>query len=421
MDTNVLAVGAATAAAAVAYFYLTAEPERKQVGPKGTEGLLNPGDKEYDEKITELWGGPPPKHFESYLKEWSSSHKVEGKKVCLITGGTGGIGFYVAKLLAHLGYELILPARTGFESEATGSVAAIKAAVPGAIITVPNATLDLQSLQSVRVFSKNIRDDFACIDLLCLNAGRGGSKGDDREETTDGVEAIVQVNAVSHFLLTSELLPLLQKSSAARVISQSSIARLCNCPGLKESADAKVTKLADLNGTDKSDFNAFHQYQLSKACNVFFTIALNKRLKAAGVDNVTAVVTDPGFAATGVNIQHNLGHSFLGMPNGTVNTKTLHGLAGAHHAADGALTMVMACIDKDVKRNDWFTPTKNGVAGSAAGPPAKGDPANHKDACTDPLNFNPDARFQCSWPNDSHEVFWKQAMGWTDAKWNGLF
>ena len=48
------------------------------------------------------------------------------------------------------------------------------------------------------------------IDLACFNAGRGGSKGDVREETKDGIEAIVHVNTVSHFLLAAELMPLLQ-------------------------------------------------------------------------------------------------------------------------------------------------------------------------------------------------------------------
>ena len=33
-----------------------------------------------------------------------------------------------------------------------------------------------------------------------------------------------------------------------------------------------------------------------------------------------AVATDPGFASTGVNIQHNLGHSILGAPDGVVPT-----------------------------------------------------------------------------------------------------
>jgi hypothetical protein len=107
-------------------------------------------------------------------------------------------------------------------------------------------------------------------------------------------------------------------------------------PGLKAT---KTKKLADLNGTDASSFNAFHQYQviqcnvvhacvcdnsdvlscvvinnvslqvlcvhsfittyvfslqLSKACNVFFTAALSDRLVEAGVRNVTALVCDPG-------------------------------------------------------------------------------------------------------------------------------
>ena len=51
---------------------------------------------------------------------------LEGK-VALVTGGSGGIGFYASKLLARLGYEIILPARTGFDEEVAGAQQAIAA------------------------------------------------------------------------------------------------------------------------------------------------------------------------------------------------------------------------------------------------------------------------------------------------------
>merc|ERR550525_242893 len=94
--------------------------ERKAPGPAGTEKLLNPGDPNYDKNMTKQWGGPPPKHYPRCWEEWPAKYTGAGK-VALVTGGTGGIGFYVAKMLAHLGYQLILPVRTGFDDEAKGA------------------------------------------------------------------------------------------------------------------------------------------------------------------------------------------------------------------------------------------------------------------------------------------------------------
>lgn len=65
-------------------------------------------------------------------------------------------------------------------------------------------------------------------------------------------------------------------------------------------------------------------------------MALNARLEAAGIDNIVAIATDPGLTCTGVNIQHNLGHSLLGVFDGWIPTAFIHDVAG-HHAADGSV------------------------------------------------------------------------------------
>ena len=83
-----------------------------------------------------------------------------------------------------------------------------------------------------------------CIDVLALNAGRGGGAKDPRDQTDDGCEAIMQVNALSHALLTHEIMPLLRASPSARVVSQTSGARF----------GAKPEKAQDINGTDAANF-----------------------------------------------------------------------------------------------------------------------------------------------------------------------
>jgi hypothetical protein len=140
---------------------------------------------------------------------------------------------------------------------------------------------------------------------------------------------------------------------------------------------------------------------LSKAANCLFTRAVNKRLEAEGATHVIAVVVDPGLACTGVNFQHDLTSSMLGLASGF--TRVMHNVAGyaqtkypfvfhwtkcplffhwiikpstwggpfakaaalltRHHAADGALPMVLAAIDPHAQRNNWYSPEKGSVYG----------------------------------------------------------
>jgi len=68
-------------------------------------------------------------------------------------------------------------------------------------------------------------------------------------------------NVYGHLVLAAELMPLLKTSPGARVVTQSSGARLLKGPG----------KIADLDGTDAANYNGFDQYCLSKACCVLMT------------------------------------------------------------------------------------------------------------------------------------------------------
>lgn len=132
---------------------------------------------------------------------------------------------------------------------------------------------------------------------------------------------------------------------------------------------------------------------------------------------VLALIVEPGFAATGVNAQHNLAHSLFCVPRWLslvapplLSTKFLH--AVGCHASDGALPMVLAATSHDVQPNDWFTPVSR-----FAGEPIRADPSSHADAALDPLN----ERSTSSWPPESTEVFWEQAARWTgcaNSRWS---
>jgi NAD(P)-dependent dehydrogenase (short-subunit alcohol dehydrogenase family) len=237
-----------------------------------------------------------------------------------------------------MGYTVVIPLREGLEFEASGAKLAIQRSVgEDCEVIVPRVPLDLGSFKSVRAFAKEVQAILAGrgagLSLLCLNAGRGGSRGDPHELTGDGQEAILQINALSHMLLTAELLPLLRQApKGARVVSQSSGARKL----WRDDSDVPRRMVEEMNGRANTAYDAFRyaeprvrqsakcrlrccrrfnqcystvglltvsQYCLSKAANCFFTLALNERLvhaqTAAGRGHVIALATDPGFASTG--------------------------------------------------------------------------------------------------------------------------
>lgn len=86
-------------------------------------------------------------------------------------------------------------------------------------------SLDLCSFKSVRDCAKNLLTNEAAIHILINNAGVGM---DLYEKTEDGNETTLQVNHLSHFLLTLLLLPKIQSSSPnCRIINVASLAYIC--------------------------------------------------------------------------------------------------------------------------------------------------------------------------------------------------
>lgn len=81
--------------------------------------------------------------------------------------------------------------------------------------------LDLASLASVRECAKEILDQELHLHLLINNAGIMLCP---KAETEDGFELQMGTNHFGHFLFTMLLLPLVQKSTPARIVNISSVA-----------------------------------------------------------------------------------------------------------------------------------------------------------------------------------------------------
>ena len=134
----------------------------------------------------------------------------------LVTGGNNGMGKGVAKVLAGIDnqiHEIIILCRSEERGQAT-----IKEIED---LTKNNKTsmvlCDLTKLQDVRNVIKEIRNQHDFMDGIFINAGLGYAP--ERVETEDGMDPHFQVNYLSQFMLTLNLLDLLEKSGkGGRVI-----------------------------------------------------------------------------------------------------------------------------------------------------------------------------------------------------------
>ena len=196
----------------------------------------------------------------------------------LITGASSGIGRVTALALARAGHRIVLAGRGERKHQ---PVLDEIAALPGA----PEARwlpLDLGDLASVAACVKAFEALGWPLHTLILNAGLAGQRG----RSASGFEMAFGVNHLGHFALTQALLPCLQASAPARVITVASKMHF-RAKGLDW--DALQQPTASLTGVP--------EYNASKLANVLFATELARRLAGTGVESY---VVHPGIVATDV-------------------------------------------------------------------------------------------------------------------------
>lgn len=125
----------------------------------------------------------------------------------LITGATNGMGKGVARALAaRADVELVLLGRSASLLRQTAAELA-RLSTPERISTV---RCDLSRLREVRAAIAELRSRHATLDALFVNAGIGYAPR--REATEDGLDAHFQVNYLAQFMLTLNVLDLLEGS-----------------------------------------------------------------------------------------------------------------------------------------------------------------------------------------------------------------
>ncbi len=164
------------------------------------------------------------------------------KKIILLTGATDGIGFETAKIFVSQGHTLLLHGRNA------AKLAHIKEVLTElndtAIIEAYQA--DLSKLSEVIALASTIKQYHSAIDVLVNNAGVFKISP---SVTEAGYDVRFIVNTIAPYVLTKQLLPLMNTQS--RIVNLSSAAQapvnlqaLKECHSLSDSEAYAQSKLA---------------------------------------------------------------------------------------------------------------------------------------------------------------------------------
>ena len=278
-------------------------------------------------------------HLENVIKNHAQDMS---NKIVAITGTTSGTGYVCARELSKKGATVILLNRDSERSRQSYSQL-LKSVPEGKFDPIP---CDLQSFASVRSAMEKIRSKYEKIDVLVNNAGVMALKD---QATKDGYDVQMQTNVISHFLITKELFPLLKKSTRARIVNHSSMARLGG-PLKMDFFEKKGGQLGG-DGTEEENLSfkgpRWERYHQTKLANAAFTYGLKKKLEEKNITNVIPLLAHPGLARTKLQVT-------TAVDGGMDGKSEL--MNQAQSAEDGATGIIRASMDENAKSGDFYGP-----------------------------------------------------------------
>lgn len=188
----------------------------------------------------------------------------------ILTGATSGIGYAMAKRLAH-DYELILGCRD--EIKANKLLKELNTMVPGCKVTFHH--LDLADFSSIEAFSGRIIQDFESIDVLVNNAGVYMER---YATTVQGFEMTIGVNFIGTYYLTTLLEDTISRGDKPQIIN------MCSKAGLYGKYTNDIEKF-------RNHAHGFRGYAASKKLAIMMSIHQSKKLKPY---NISVNAIHPG-------------------------------------------------------------------------------------------------------------------------------
>jgi NAD(P)-dependent dehydrogenase (short-subunit alcohol dehydrogenase family) len=273
-------------------------------------------------------------------------------RIYVVTGGTSGMGFEDARALAAAGARVVIAARNPDRGDE--AIARIRAETPAAELQFEH--VDLADLESVRALASRLRSTLPRIDGLINNAAIMAPP--ERGVSPQGLEAQFATNYAGHFVLTAELLPLLRRSDAARVVTLSSIAAL---RGRIDFDDLQSER----------GYEPMVAYAQSKLACLMFARELQRRSDAAGW-GLQSLAAHPGVAVT----------ELVARGPGLDSEQGQQWASRREHyqtAAQGAIPTLFAATAPDAVGGAYYGPIGpqevNGPLGLATVPPTAQDAA----------------------------------------------
>jgi NAD(P)-dependent dehydrogenase (short-subunit alcohol dehydrogenase family) len=198
-------------------------------------------------------------------------------KIALVTGANSGLGYYTSLELARKGAHVVVAARN--KEKGNAAVERIRSEVPEADLQFMK--LDLANIELVKYFADAFIEEYERIDIMINNAGVMAIP---LMRTVQGFEMQFGTNHLGHFALTALMLRFIEQTPGARIVNVTSLMH-------------KYGKFDfdDLNW--QKSYNKWAAYSQSKLSNLYFTLELDRRLRAAGM-KTAVMAAHPGYAAT---------------------------------------------------------------------------------------------------------------------------
>ncbi|KUG21134.1 MAG: SDR family NAD(P)-dependent oxidoreductase [Methanomicrobiaceae archaeon] len=198
------------------------------------------------------------------------------EKTILVTGSTDGIGKATALMLAGQGHRVLVHGRNREKGRAVLTEIRERTAPDRADLLIA----DLSGQQRIRELAGAVIGEYGRLDVLINNAG---VYLPDRTVAPGGIEMTLAVNFLAPFLLTHELLPLLEQSAPARIVNVASIAH------------RSARRIGWESLRTGRDYHPYDAYAISKLGLIAFTKRLARMLEGGAV---TACALHPGVIDT---------------------------------------------------------------------------------------------------------------------------
>jgi NAD(P)-dependent dehydrogenase (short-subunit alcohol dehydrogenase family) len=243
-------------------------------------------------------------------------------KTAIVTGGNSGIGYEMAKNLAHSGAHVIIAGRDS--SRIAEAATSINAERGGG--KVSSMVLNLASLEQIKQFARGFVSRHSQLDILINNAG---IMMPPQSLTEDGYELQFGTNFLGHFALVANLFNIITSTPKARVVTLSS------------GAYKWATVIDYQNLRLEKPYDPMREYGVSKLADLLFALHLQRKFIKMG-STARSCEAHPGIVRTA--LQRHL------------EPTVLNAYENIMEPWQGALPALYAAISKDLGDEGYYGP-----------------------------------------------------------------